>query len=71
MLLWPTYPNIGVDDRNQYDMHVSMPGGLPNLAALVDELHAAGVHVLWPYNPWDQYTRDTGVSDEQARIIRF
>ena len=25
-LLWPTYPNLGVDSRNQFDLIASMPG---------------------------------------------
>ena len=26
VLIWPTYPNMGIDDRNQHDMILSMPG---------------------------------------------
>jgi hypothetical protein len=37
-------------------MH-AMPGGLPGVRAVVNELHAAGVKVLVPYNPWDSGTR--------------
>jgi gamma-glutamyl hercynylcysteine S-oxide synthase len=28
VLIWPTYPNMGVDDRNQHDLIRSMPGGV-------------------------------------------
>jgi len=44
--------NIGTDDRSQFDLFEAMPGGLPGVRAAVDELHAAGVKVLIPYNPW-------------------
>ena len=26
VLIWSTYPNMGIDDRNQLDMVQSMPG---------------------------------------------
>ncbi len=66
MLIWPTYTNLGADDRNQFDMIRALPGGVPGLLALTNQLHQAGVRVLWPYNPWDQGTRPEGVSDAQA-----
>ena len=34
-LIWPTYPNLGVDDRNAYDMIRSLPGGIDRLRHLV------------------------------------
>ena len=68
VLLWPTYPNIGVDDRNQYEMHESLPGGLDALKDLIDQFHAHNVLVLLPLNPWDHGTRDSGMADYEALI---
>ena len=51
ILMWPTYTNIGTDDRSQFDLFEAMPGGIAGVRRAVDELHAAGVKVLIPYNP--------------------
>ena len=51
ILMWPTYTNIGIDSRSQFDLFEAMPGGLPAVRRVVAELHAAGVKVLIPYNP--------------------
>ena len=53
VLLWPTYPNIGVDPRNQFDMIRSLPGYPTQVRAMVDRFHARSVRVLLPFNPWD------------------
>ena len=68
VLLWPTYTNIGADDRNQFELIESMPGGIAGLKRLIDELHAAGVHVLLPYNPWDQGTHGGSFKKPVARL---
>ena len=61
VLIWPTYPNIGVDNRNQYDLWRDMPGGLEGLRRMVAAFHREGVHVLMPIMIWDHGTRDEGV----------
>lgn len=60
VILWHTYPNIGIDDRNQHDHLRDMPGGLPGLKKLVADFHKRGVRVLIPIMPWDRGTRDEG-----------
>jgi iron(II)-dependent oxidoreductase len=56
VLLWPTYPNLGIDDRNQQQMILSMPGGAEGIRTAVDAFHRAGVRVLLPIMLWDQGT---------------
>ena len=60
ILIWPTYPNMGIDDRNQHDMTRSMPGGVPGVKKMIADFHARGVRVLFPMMMWDQGTRDPG-----------
>jgi hypothetical protein len=48
VLWWPTYPNIGVDNRNQFDMMRFLPGGVPGVRALVDGFHRHGIKVSGP-----------------------
>jgi len=66
VLIWPTYPNIGIDSRNAYDLFRDMPGGIDGLRQMVDAFHKRGVRVLFPIMLWDQGTHAEGVSDAQA-----
>ncbi|HEU5457239.1 MAG TPA: SUMF1/EgtB/PvdO family nonheme iron enzyme [Terracidiphilus sp.] len=58
VLIWATYPNMGIDDRNQLDMVRSMPGGIAGLRQMVADFHRRGVRVLFPMMMWDQGTRE-------------
>jgi formylglycine-generating enzyme required for sulfatase activity len=62
VLVWATYPNMGMDDRNQHDMVRSMPGGVAGVQQMVADFHRRGVRVLFPMMMWDQGTRDPGKS---------
>jgi gamma-glutamyl hercynylcysteine S-oxide synthase len=66
VLVWSTYPNMGIDDRNQQDMVRSMPGGIAGVQQMVADFHRHGVRVLFPMMMWDQGTRDPGMPWPQA-----
>ncbi len=57
VLVWSTYPNMGIDDRNQIDMVRSMPGGTAGVRQMVSDFHRHGVRVFFPMMMWDQGTR--------------
>ncbi len=57
VLIWPTYPNMGIDNRNQHDLIRSMPGGVAGLKGMIADFHRRGVRVLFPMMMWDQGTR--------------
>lgn len=71
VLIWDTYPNLGVDNRNQFDRLRDLPGGIPAVKQMVADFHRRGVRVLFPETPWDMGTRDEGVSDwvAQAKLM--
>ena len=66
VLIWPVYPNIGIDNRNQYDLVAAMPGGIAGVKQMVADFHRRGVKVFFPFMPWDQGTHDPGAANWDA-----
>lgn len=66
VLIWPTYPNMGVDGRNQLDLIRNMPGGVAGVRQMIAGFHQRGVRVLFPMMMWDQGTHDPGKAWPQA-----
>jgi formylglycine-generating enzyme required for sulfatase activity len=60
VLVWATYPNMGIDDRNQLEMLESMPGGVEGVRQMVADFHRHGVRVLFPMMMWDEGTQQPG-----------
>ncbi len=65
--LWPTWPRLGLDERNQFDLYRDLPGGIASLRKQADGLHEIGKKYFISYNPWDESTRKeehlTGLSN--------
>jgi gamma-glutamyl hercynylcysteine S-oxide synthase len=72
VLIWATYPNMGIDNRNQHDMVRSMPGGVEGVRQMVADFHRRSVRVLFPIMMWDQGTRDPGTDwpDATAQFMK-
>src|ERR1019366_5988033 len=67
VLVWATYPNMGIDDRNQLEMVQTMPGGIAGLKQMVADFHRRGVRVLFPMMMWDEGTHPPpGAPDSSA-----
>ena len=67
--LWPTWPRLGVDQRNQWDMYRDLPGGLSKLRELSDAARRQGTRFFISYNPWDQSTRTENEYEGMATLI--
>ncbi len=56
-MLWPTWPRLGLDERNQWDMYRDLPGGVEEIRRQVRFARAMGTRYFISYNPWDESTR--------------
>lgn len=55
--IWPNWPTLGLDQRNQWDLYRDLPGGLPALKEVGQLARSQGTRFFISYNPWDESTR--------------
>ena len=67
--IWPTWPALGMDQRNQWDMFRDLPGGFNKLKEISELCRQMGSYFFLCYNPWDESTRsDEGHFDGMTNI---
>lgn len=55
--IWPTWPTLGLDQRNQFDLFRDLPGGMAAMRRQADLSRKQGTKFFICYNPWDGSTR--------------
>ncbi|MBN1339865.1 MAG: SUMF1/EgtB/PvdO family nonheme iron enzyme [Bacteroidales bacterium] len=68
--IWPTWPALGLDERNQWDLYEDLPGGLKKINELSAFAKSMGTRFFISFNPWDQSTRRENPYTAMARLIR-
>lgn len=53
MILWTGFPVLGLDQRNQWDLMRSKPGGVEQLRRISDDGLKKKMHLMTNYTPWD------------------
>jgi formylglycine-generating enzyme required for sulfatase activity len=71
VLVWPVYPNVGIDNRSQHDLLRALPGGYAGVSSMIADFHRRGVHVLFPMMPWEKGTREEGLPLKDAVAKNF
>jgi len=69
-MIWPTWPRLGLDERNQWDLYRDLPGGLPAIREQAAVAHRRGAKYFIAYNPWDESTREENQLKGMADILR-
>ena len=68
--IWPTWPRLGLDKRNQWDMYRDLPGGIAQLGNFVKLSRSYGTRFFIAYNPWDNSTRKEDHYRGMAALIK-
>jgi gamma-glutamyl hercynylcysteine S-oxide synthase len=67
--IWPTWPRLGLDQRNQWDLYADLPGGTAQLRNFGKLSRQSGTRFFIAYNPWDNSTRPEDHYKGMARLI--
>lgn len=67
--IWPTWPRLGLDQRNQWDLYRDLPGGTGQLRNFSKMSRLSGTKFFIAYNPWDNSTRMEDPYKGMARLI--
>ena len=67
--IWPTWPRLGLDQRNQWDLYRDLPGGTQQLRSFVKMSQLSGTRFFISYNPWDNSTRKEEHFKGMAKLI--
>jgi hypothetical protein len=75
LILWGTYPRMGVDERTQWDYYDDYPGGRRGLRELGEYARTRGARIFIPYKPWDHSAQLHGHPTDPdeiqlARLVR-
>jgi len=68
--IWPTWPRLGLDQRNQWDLYADLPGGLNKMKQLANYGQDNGTKFFIAYNPWDQSTRKENIYKGMGRLLK-
>jgi formylglycine-generating enzyme required for sulfatase activity len=67
--IWPTWPRLGLDERNQWDLYRDLPGGTVQLKNYAKMSRMSGTRFFIAYNPWDNSTRKEDHYKGMSQII--
>ncbi len=67
--IWPTWPRLGLDQRNQWDLYGELPGGTSQLRSFARLSRQSGTKFFIAYNPWDTSTRKEDHYKGMAQLI--
>lgn len=68
--IWPTWPRLGIDQRNQWDLYDDLPGGTSQLRSFARLSRQYGTRFFIAYNPWDLSTRSVNPYSAMTKLIR-
>lgn len=67
--IWPTWPTLGLDQRNQFDLYEDLPGGTKKIKEIANLCRSNGTKLFISYNPWDESTRDENHFEGITKLI--
>ncbi len=67
--IWPTWPRLGLDERNQWDLYRDLPGGLDGLKDIGSHIRLNDGRLFIAFNEWDKSTREEDQLKGMAKIL--